>query len=170
MQNPIVNFVVFILGRSPGYNTYIEYMDTIFVKKETEGKTCKTKSGKDIDTEKYKKLCDNLETARTARKQKLAGGGGAITPQPPTGNVATPAPESKPEPASPAGGKGVIAPPDGRLEKAMTLLALQDKKIKELSAKLAPAPTPEPAPVKSDPIPIPAPAKPFERHWMLRDD
>jgi hypothetical protein len=64
----------------------------------------------------------------------------------------------------------VTAPPDGRLEKAMTLLALQDKKIKELNAKLAPAPTPEPAPVKSDPIPIPAPAKPFERHWMLRDD
>jgi hypothetical protein len=144
-------------------------MDTIFVKKESETKTCKTKSGKDIDSEKYKKLCDNLQTARTARKQKLVGGG-TPTPQPPTGDVATPAPESKPEPASPAGGKGVGVPPDGRLEKAMTLLALQDKKIKELNAKLAPAPAPEPAPVKSDPIPIPKPAQPFQRHWMLRDD
>jgi hypothetical protein len=82
-------------------------MDTIFVKKETEGKTCKTKSGKDIDTEKYKKLCDNLQMARTARKQK----GGTPTPQPPTGDVATPAPESKPEPPSPVGGKGVGVPP-----------------------------------------------------------
>jgi len=149
-------------------------MDTIFVKKESEAKTCKTKSGKDIDSEKYKKLCDNLETARTARKKKLAGGG-ENTPQPPTGNVATPAPESKPESkpesAFPVGGKGVTAPPpDARLQKAMTLLALQDKKIKELNAKLAPAPAPAPAPPKSDPIPIPAPAKPFQRHWMLRDD
>jgi hypothetical protein len=139
-------------------------MDTIFVKKETEGKTCKTKSGKDIDSEKYKKLCDNLETARETRKRKLAGGGGATTPQPPTGNVATPAPKPEPEPESKPEPK-----PDGRLERAMTLLALQDKKIKELNAKLAP-PAPEPAPVKSDPIPIPQQPKPFQRHWMLRDD
>jgi hypothetical protein len=134
-------------------------MDTIFVKKETEGKTCKTKSGKDIDSEKYKKLCDNLEMARTARKQKLGGG---------VGGDDLLAPKPEPEPAQPE--KDPEPKPDARLQKAMTLLALQDKKIKELNAKLAPVPTPEPAPPKSDPIPIPAPAKPFERHWMLRDD
>jgi hypothetical protein len=135
-------------------------MEGMFIKEESKGKTCKTKSGKDIDSDKYRRLCDNLKEARERRAQKAAGEGEASQPKP------------EPKPKTEAGGTIWT---DVERDKAMQLLALQDRRIRELNTKLQlvqkpkPEPEPEPEPVqKSEPIQIPS--QPYRRHWALNDD
>lgn len=133
-------------------------MDIFEKKTDTPPRTCKTKGGKEVDAEKYKAICDKLELARSTRAKKLAE---SKLPK-----------QEEPKQEEP---KQEAKPTDDKLSKAMCLLALQDKKIKELTEKLNP-PKPEirpevRAPEPSAPIDIPKPKpQPYQRHWALSDD
>lgn len=124
----------------------------LFEKRETPVKTVKTKSGKDINEEKYKTMLTNLELARQAKRNKKAGD---VPPTPSTSPAQAPAPVQ----AQPA--KAELT----QLDRALMLISLQDRKIKELTAKPAVVEQPKVEPPKpSEPIDIP---KPFIRHWSL---
>ena len=133
-------------------------MDIFERKKDTPPRTCKTKGGKEVDAEKYKAVCDKLELARSTRAKKLAESKGVKQ-------------EAPKETSSPSAQEA--KPTDDKLSRAMCLLALQDKKIKELTEKLSPnPPKPEapPKPEPSAPIDIPKKPQPYQRHWALSDD
>lgn len=134
-------------------------MDIFEKKADTGQKTCRTKGGKEVDAEKYKAVCDKLELARLTRAKKLAESKAIKQEAPKQEEI--PKPEAKSEAKS-------EAKPDDKLSKAMCLLALQDKKIQELTQKLSPPP---PKPEPSAPIDIPKPKpQPYQRHWALSDD
>ena len=123
----------------------------LFEKRETPVKTVKTKSGKDISEEKYKTMLTNLELARQAKRNKKAGD---VPPTPST------SPAQAPVPAQPA--KAELT----QLDRALMLISLQDRKIKELTAPKTAVEQPKPVepPKPTEPIDIP---KPFIRHWSL---
>ena len=123
----------------------------LFEKRAEPTKTVKTKSGKDISEEKYKTMLTNLELARQAKRNKKAGD----VPATPSTSPAQ-APVSAPVPA-----KAELT----QLDRALMLISLQDRKIKELTAPkpVVEQPKVEP-PQPSEPIDIP---KPFVRHWTL---
>jgi hypothetical protein len=123
----------------------------LFEKRADPIKTVKTKSGKDISEEKYKTMLASLELARQAKRSKKAGD---VPATPST------SPAQAPVPAQPA------APELSQLDKALMLISLQDRKIKELTAKptVIEQPKPVQTPAPTEPIDIP---KPFVRHWSL---
>jgi hypothetical protein len=125
----------------------------LFEKRADPIKTVKTKSGKDISEEKYKTMLASLELARQAKRSKKAGD---VPATPST----SPAQAPSPAPVQPA------KPELSQLDKALMLISLQDKKIKELTAKPAIVEQPKPVetPKPTEPIDIP---KPFVRHWSL---
>jgi hypothetical protein len=95
-------------------------------------------------------MLTNLELARAAKRSKKAGD---VPPTPST------SPSQAPAPVQPA--KAELT----QLDRALMLISLQDKKIKELTAKpVVEQPKPVEPPNPSSPIDIP---KPFVRHWSL---
>ena len=125
----------------------------LFEKRAEPAKTVKTKSGKDISEEKYKTMLTNLELARQAKRSKKAGD---VTPPTPSTS-----PAQAPVQAQPA--KAELT----QLDRALMLISLQDKKIKELTAKPAVVEQPKPVEPPKPTEPIDIPAKPFVRHWSL---